>query len=142
MKQYDEHINSMWEEVEGKKQSKEYKQEMQTEEERWQQFKKKFVRKDRIVNSEWGVIDYSPNAMGDIVGGEKITYDEYLEIMRVSGHECRKYFGHCYYSAWDCSFKGKIEKRVNPKSVSIKLILVGFMVMEKGLILVLEIRAL
>lgn len=32
MKQYDEHINSMWEEVEGKKKSEDYKLEKQTEE--------------------------------------------------------------------------------------------------------------
>lgn len=102
MKQYEEHINRMWEEVEGKKQSKEYKQEMRTEEERWQQFKKEFARKRMIADFEWGVIDCSPNAMEDIVGGENLTYDEYLEIMRVSGHECRRYFEHCFYSAWEC----------------------------------------
>ena len=126
MKQYDEHINSMWEEVEGKKQSKEYKQEMRKEEECWQQFKKKFARKNMIVNSEWEVIDCSPNAMEDIVGGEKITYDEYLEIMRVLGHECRKYFEHCYYSAWDCSFKGKIEKKSKLKICFNKIDISGF----------------
>ena len=126
MKQYDEHINSMWEEVEGKKRSKEYRQEMRTEEERWQQFKKEFARKRMIADSEWGVIDCSTNAMEDIVGGEKITYDEYLEIMRVSGHECRKYFAHCYYSAWDCSFKGKIEKKSKSKICFNKIDISGF----------------
>lgn len=40
---------------------------MRTEEERWQQFKKEFARKNMIVNSEWGVIDCSPNAMEDNV---------------------------------------------------------------------------
>lgn len=126
MKQYDEHINSMWEEVEGKKGHKEYGLEKQAEEERWQRFKKEFARKDVLADSEWGVIDCSPNAVENIVGGEKLTYDEYLEIMRVSGHECRTYFAHCFYFAGCCSFKGKIEKKSKSKICFNKIDISGF----------------
>ena len=75
-----------------------------------------------FVSSEWGVIDFSPEAWKKVVGGEKLSYDEYLEVMKNSGAECRHYFQKCYYEL-PMIFKGQIEKK-NNKNICFKRIFV------------------
>ena len=49
--------------------------------------------------------------MKDVVGGENLTYNDYLDIMKESGNKTRKYFELCYYDSFYNHFKGQIEKK-------------------------------
>lgn len=53
--------------------------------------------------------------MKDVVGGENLTYDEYLDIIKESGCKTRHYFELCYYDSFLNDFKGQIEKRSKRK---------------------------
>ena len=75
--------------------------------EKWQKFKKEFWGKKLLANTEWGLID-------DMVGGDTLSYDEYLDLQMQSGKKVRTYFEICYYDADFFSFKGRI-KRINTK---------------------------
>lgn len=63
------------------------------------------------AQTDWGIIPFDPDMMKDVVGGEKLTYDEYLEIMKASGNKTRQYFELCYYGGVLSNFKGQIEKK-------------------------------
>ncbi len=62
------------------------------------------------VQEENGIIDYDPEGMKDIVGGEKLSYDEYLEIQKQSQGKVRGWFQLCYYEI-SLGFKGQIERK-------------------------------
>lgn len=81
-----------------------------SEEERWEAAKKDFYQMPILVISEWGLIDFDPNAQKYLVGGKDISYDNYLELMKNSGHKCRQAFMSAYYDASYCKFKGRVEK--------------------------------
>ena len=68
--------------------------------------------------SEFGTIDFSPEKLKKIEGGEKLSYDEYLEIQRKSAKDCRHYFEMCYYEM-ALGFKGQIEKK-NSKNIRLR----------------------
>lgn len=72
------------------------------------------------VQTENGIIDYDPDKMKDIEGGEKLTYDEYIEIQEKSAGKVRGSFQLCYYYV-PLGFKGQIEKK-NDKNVCFKRI--------------------
>lgn len=65
---------------------------------------------DIFVLSEYGNIDFSPNGKTDIVGGEKLTYDDYLDIQIRSYGKQRSWFAMCYYNI-PGEFMGSIEKK-------------------------------
>ena len=123
MNHYEEGINSMWEEVEGKHEKLEQPH-IPTEEEEWQKLKAECYGQNVGVQSEWGIINFSPEGMKDVVGGEKLTYDEYLDIMKASGRKCRHYFELCYYDCAFLGFKGQVEKKAKGK-ICFKRIFVG-----------------
>ena len=77
----------------------------------WEELKKGFYGSNCLVQSEWGTICFNPDRMKDVVGGEKLTYDEYLDIMKESGRKARHYFELCYYNCPVAEFKGQIEKK-------------------------------
>ena len=52
---------------------------------KWQKLKNEFYGTKTCVQSEYGTIDFDPDSMGDVVGGDKLTYDEYLDILMRSG---------------------------------------------------------
>lgn len=72
------------------------------------------------VQTENGIIDYDPDTMKDVVGGEKLTYDEYIEIQEKTAGKVRGSFQLCYYYV-PLGFKGQIEKK-NDKKVCFKRI--------------------
>ena len=72
------------------------------------------------VQTENGIIDYDPDKMKDVVGGEKLTYDEYIEIQEKTAGKVRGSFQLCYYYV-PLGFKGQIEKK-NDKKVCFKRI--------------------
>lgn len=74
------------------------------------------------VQTENGIIDYDPDIMKDVVGGEKLTYDEYIEIQEKTAGKVRGSFQLCYYYV-PLGFKWQIEKR-NDKNICFKRIYV------------------
>ena len=56
-----------------------------------------------------GTIDFDPKGYRDVVGTEKFTYDEYLEVQIKSFHKTRGWFEVCYHNI-PLGFKGCIEK--------------------------------
>ena len=88
----------------------------------WNELKKTHYGSDTCVLSEFRTIDFSSEKLKKIEGGEKLSYDEYLEIQRKSAKDCRHYFEMCYYEM-ALGFKGQIEKK-NSKNVCFKRIYV------------------
>ena len=80
---------------------------------------------DIMVMSEFGNIDFSLNGKVDIVGGEKLSYDDYLDIQIQSYGKQRSWFEMCYYSI-PCEFMGCIEKKTK-KNICFKRIYVSGM---------------
>ena len=63
---------------------------------------------DILALSEYGCIDFSLTGKADVVGGEKLTYDDYLDIQIQSYGKKRLWFELCYYNL-PCKFMGCIE---------------------------------
>lgn len=112
MNHYEEGINAMWEEIEGRKPESASKP---SEEERWKEFILEYGHYEAIIQTEFGIIDTSEDAMKDVHNGEKLTYDEYLQALFNSRNERRHCFEHCYYNYAACMFKGQIIKFVRKK---------------------------
>lgn len=75
----------------------------------WDELKREYYKKEIIVHSEWGIIDFSLKEFENIKNIKGTSYDEYLEIMR-EGKSCtRSSFEQCFYNI-PCSFKGRIVK--------------------------------
>ena len=66
------------------------------------------------VQDEKGIIDYDPDKMKEVVGGEKLSYDEYIAIQKQSEGKVRGAFQLCYYTH-ALSFKGQIERYTKTK---------------------------
>lgn len=80
---------------------------------------------DIMVMSEFGNIDFSLNGKVDIVGGEKLSYDDYLDIQIQSYKKQRSWFAMCYYNI-PSEFRGCIEKKTK-NNVCFQRIYVGGM---------------
>ena len=107
MNHYEEGINAMWEEVEGK--SSEPISQL-SDEERWKELVDEYSHSGYQLQTEFGIIDMSDDAMKDVVGGEDLSYEEYLQAVFNSRNIRRHCFEYCYYSnAW-CNFKGQINR--------------------------------
>lgn len=65
---------------------------------------------NEIVNTYDGIIDFSPDGFHDIVGADKFSYDEYLDVQIKSFHKIRGSFTTCYYNI-PLRFIGCIEKK-------------------------------
>lgn len=78
-----------------------------------------------FVFSKFGNIDFSPSGKSDIVGGEKLTYDDYLDIQFQSSDKHRSWFEMCYYNI-PGRFMGCIEKKAK-KNICFKRIYVSGM---------------
>lgn len=58
---------------------------------------------------EGGSIDFDPEKRKEVVGAERITYDEYLDIQFASLGKTRGGFACCFYN-YAMEFKGRIER--------------------------------
>lgn len=107
MNHYEEGMNAMWEEVEGKKPEAVHHP---SEEERWKELIEEYGHSNAVIQSEFGIIDISTDAMKDVFHGENLTYEEYLQALFNSRNERRHCFEYCYYSPVGCAFKGQISR--------------------------------
>ena len=107
MNHYEEDINAMWEEVEGKKTASKHQP---SERERWKEFIEEYGHSNCIVQTEFGILDMSDDAMHDVHNGESLSYEEYLQALFNSREERRDCFEYCYYNYAFCNFKGQISK--------------------------------
>lgn len=78
-----------------------------------------------IVFDYDGVINYDPEELKKVVGAERLSYDEFLEIQKRTAKDVRHSFERCYHSV-AIGFKGQIEKR-NSKKICFKRIYVDGM---------------
>ena len=78
MNHYEEGINAMWEEVEGKKPESIHQR---SDKERWKEFVEKYSHSGYLVQSEFGTINTTDDAMKDVAGGENLSYEEYLQVL-------------------------------------------------------------
>ena len=77
------------------------------------------------VQSGKGIVDYNPDKMSDVVGGETLTYDEYVKIQIESQGKVGSSFQLCYYEI-PLGFRGEVERITNDK-ICFKRIFVDFL---------------
>lgn len=80
---------------------------------------------DTIVDTENGVIFFSPKSKDGVVGTEKMSYDEYLSVQINSLGKYRSAFANCYFNI-PMEFMGQIEK-LNAKRLCFKRVYVSGM---------------
>lgn len=73
------------------------------------EFKKTNYGKKICAETENGIIFFDPDSLKDVVGAEKMTYDEYLDVQIRSLGKIRSNFQMCYFNI-PLEFKGQIEK--------------------------------
>ncbi len=72
-------------------------------------FKKANYGQKVCACTEGGVVNFDPDSLKEVVGAEKMTYDEYLDIQIRSLGKYRSYFEMCYFNI-PMGFQGQIEK--------------------------------
>lgn len=56
----------------------------------WKELKKEHWGQNVIVDTrEWECIDFSPQSMNEVFGGEKLSYEEYLDAQMAIGRDIR-----------------------------------------------------
>ena len=78
-----------------------------------------------MVMTEGGLIDFNPEGYKDVVGAEKFTYEDYIDVQILSLGKSKSWFGTCYHNI-PLGFKGCIEKK-NSKYICFKCIFVSGM---------------
>lgn len=80
--------------------------------------------KEGCVSRENGIVFFAPDSQKDVVGAEKMSYDEYLSVQLASlGHDYRSGFANGLFN-YLLGFKGQIEK-VNTKHICFKRIFIS-----------------
>ncbi|WP_455780550.1 hypothetical protein [Megasphaera elsdenii] len=99
-----------------------------SEAERWEVAKKELSGLKLGTITEWGFIDFDPDMQKNLVGGEGLSYDEYLELQKRSGQQVRQDFEKAYYENAFVSLKGRIEhiNKVQDKVCFNRIYLEGF----------------
>lgn len=71
---------------------------------------KKMHYGEKVVTiTENGVINFDPDSLKEVVGAEKMTYDEYLNVQMRSMGKIRSCFQACYFNT-PMEFKGQLVK--------------------------------
>lgn len=85
-----------------------------------------YYGKENFVSSENGIIFFKPDSQEDVVGAEKMSYDEYLDVQLASlGHNYRSGFASGLFN-YLLEFKGQIEK-IKTKHICFKRIFISGM---------------
>ncbi len=78
------------------------------------------------VSNENGIVFFSPDSQKDVVGAEKMSYDEYLSVQLASlGYDYRSGFANGFFN-YLLEFKGQIEK-IKAKHICFKRIFISGM---------------
>ena len=88
--------------------------------ENFNEFKKTYYRQKICVSTEGGVVFFDPDSQKDVVGTQKMTYDEYLNVQIASLGKTRTGFLKLYLNV-PLEFNGQIEK-INSKRICFKRI--------------------
>lgn len=64
--------------------------------------------KDNFQTYEGGLLNFDRDAMKDIVGAKKLTYEDFIDIQIQTGNDYRGAFMLCYYNC-PMGFKGEVE---------------------------------
>lgn len=99
--------------------------------ENFSEFKKAHYGAKTCVQTEGGVVMFDPDTQKEVVGAEKMTYDEYIDIQIVSLGKLRREFVNLYFNI-PMGFKGEIEK-VNKSKVCFKRIFTTGMFFDGGM---------
>lgn len=75
-----------------------------------------------LVNTYKGVLDFDPDGFKSVVGADKFSYNEYLDVQFRSLGRYRSYFADCYFNI-PMGFMGQIE-RITATSLCFKRIFV------------------
>lgn len=95
----------------------------------WKELKKEFWGQNATVDrQEWGYIDFSPQGMNEVFGGEKLSYEEYLDVQMATGKGIRGWFALCHREV-PLGFAGQIV-RITKKNICFKRIYVSGMYMD------------
>lgn len=86
------------------------------------EFKKANYGENICTATEGGVVFFNPDSLKEVVGAEKMTYDEYLDVQIHSLGKMRSYFEMCYLNC-TIEFKGQIEK-ISKNNICFKRIFV------------------
>ena len=85
-----------------------------------------YGEKDHILD-EGGIVLFDPASQYNVVGTEKFSYNEYLDVQFASlGRKYRSYFANCFFNAVISHFKGQIET-VKQKYICFKRIFISGM---------------
>lgn len=78
------------------------------------------------VSRENGIVFFDPDSQKNVVGAERMSYDEYLDVQLASlGHDCRWGFANGFFN-YLLEFKGQIEK-IKTKHICFKRIFISGM---------------
>lgn len=80
----------------------------------WKEIKKAHYNSNTVLVGNEGVVDFNPEKKKNVVGAERLTYDEYLDIQWNTSSKARHSFEQCFYE-FPMGFKGKIEKKQKTK---------------------------
>lgn len=69
-----------------------------------------YGEKTSVQTYDHGILFFDPDGISSVVGGEKLSYDDYLDAQLKSSKDSRFYFLRCYHEAVPLEFKGRIEK--------------------------------
>lgn len=90
---------------------KELKEKLSEEElKEWQEEKKAHYGRDTITSTGNGYIDFSKRSYEEIETRIPLTYDDFLDLQRLTISNCRHGFERCYYDSFGTMFRGQIEK--------------------------------
>ena len=71
-----------------------------------------YCGKKAVVFTYDGMIDFDPEGYCDVIGAEKFTYYDYIDVQIRSFHKTRGYFAACYYNT-TLAFAGYISNRTD-----------------------------
>lgn len=94
----------------------------------WEKTKKEYYGSKTVLQVYGGIIDFDPGKKQDLVGGDKLSYNEYLELQMMACENkgnVRRYFALCCYYI-PLEFMGQIE-RITEKAICFKRIFVSGM---------------
>lgn len=78
----------------------------------YEEIKKANYGQNICMMMEGGSIDFDPKKRKEVVGAERMTYDEYLDVQFASLGKTRGGFASCFYN-FAMGFKGRIERFTN-----------------------------